>query len=175
MRIIVNYLETLLNCFPSKYHFFLIRLFLFPSKTKARFALTISSPSYCHSGIVTKTGAINAGLNSILEHTRKNPKFKVFIIPIIMFLFSFAGATFGMCEEVMVFILITIPLAIALGYDSLTGLPCLLSGQHQVLQVHSAILLPLELPRGFLKYLFSAVGNTGYLSGLFLQPYPSLS
>jgi uncharacterized ion transporter superfamily protein YfcC len=39
-----------------------------------------------------------------------------------MFLFSFAGATFGMCEEVMVFILITIPLAIALGYDSLTGI-----------------------------------------------------
>jgi uncharacterized ion transporter superfamily protein YfcC len=73
-------------------------------------------------GIVNKTGAINAGLNSILEHTRKNPKFKVFIIPIIMFLFSFAGATFGMCEEVMVFILITIPLAIALGYDSLTGI-----------------------------------------------------
>ncbi len=35
-------------------------------------------------GIVNKTGAINAGLNSILEHTRKNPKFKVFIIPIIM-------------------------------------------------------------------------------------------
>lgn len=39
-----------------------------------------------------------------------------------MFLFSLAGASFGMCEEVMVFILITIPLAIAMGYDSLTGI-----------------------------------------------------
>lgn len=73
-------------------------------------------------GIVNKTGAINAGLNNILLFTQKNPRFKVYIIPIIMFLFSFAGATFGMCEETMVFILITIPLAIALGYDSLTGI-----------------------------------------------------
>jgi uncharacterized ion transporter superfamily protein YfcC len=73
-------------------------------------------------GIVNKTGAINAGLASILEFTRRRESFKVFIIPVIMFLFSVAGATFGMCEEVMVFILITIPLAIALGYDSLTGI-----------------------------------------------------
>ncbi len=72
-------------------------------------------------GIVTKTGAINAGLAGVLATTRKNPAIKRFIIPIIMFLFSLAGASFGMAEEVMVFILITIPLAIAMGYDSLTG------------------------------------------------------
>jgi uncharacterized ion transporter superfamily protein YfcC len=73
-------------------------------------------------GVVNKTGAINAGLAGILERTKKNPAIKKFIIPIIMFLFSLAGASFGMCEEVMVFILITIPLAIAMGYDSLTGI-----------------------------------------------------
>ncbi len=73
-------------------------------------------------GIVNKTGAINAGLAGILEATKRNPAIKKFIIPIIMFLFSLAGASFGMCEEVMVFILITIPLAIAMGYDSLTGI-----------------------------------------------------
>ncbi len=72
-------------------------------------------------GIVSKTGAINAGLASVVESTRKNPAIKRFIIPIIMFLFSLAGASFGMAEEVMVFIMITIPLAIAMGYDSLTG------------------------------------------------------
>ncbi|MCX6246722.1 MAG: AbgT family transporter [Bacteroidetes bacterium] len=72
-------------------------------------------------GILNKTGAINAGLSSILEATRKNPRVKIFVIPIIMFLFSLAGASFGMSEEVMVFILITIPLAMAMGYDSLTG------------------------------------------------------
>jgi len=73
-------------------------------------------------GILNRSGAINAGLGSILEITQKKPHLKKFIIPIIMFLFSVAGATFGMCEEVMVFILITIPLAIAMGYDSLTGI-----------------------------------------------------
>ncbi|MCX6267373.1 MAG: AbgT family transporter [Bacteroidetes bacterium] len=73
-------------------------------------------------GIVTKTGAINAGLANVLEATKKNPAIKRFIIPLIMFLFSLAGASFGMSEEVMVFILITIPLAMALGYDSLTGI-----------------------------------------------------
>ena len=73
-------------------------------------------------GIVTKTGAINAGLAGVLEVTKKNPAIKRFIIPIVMFLFSLAGASFGMSEEVMVFILITIPLAIAMGYDSLTGI-----------------------------------------------------
>jgi uncharacterized ion transporter superfamily protein YfcC len=72
-------------------------------------------------GILNKTGAINAGLSSILEATRKKPSVKKFVIPIIMFLFSLAGASFGMSEEVMVFILITIPLAMAMGYDSLTG------------------------------------------------------
>ena len=73
-------------------------------------------------GIVSKTGAINAGLANVLEATRKNPAIKKFIIPIVMFLFSLGGASFGMSEEVMVFILITIPLAMAMGYDSLTGI-----------------------------------------------------
>ena len=72
-------------------------------------------------GIVSKTGAINAGLAGVVEATRKNPAIKRFIIPIIMVLFSIAGASFGMAEEVMVFILITVPLFIAMGYDSLTG------------------------------------------------------
>ena len=72
-------------------------------------------------GIVSKTGAINAGLAGVVEATRKNPAIKGFIIPIIMILFSIAGASFGMAEEVMVFILITVPLFIAMGYDSLTG------------------------------------------------------
>jgi uncharacterized ion transporter superfamily protein YfcC len=73
-------------------------------------------------GILNRTGAINAGLGNILGITQRKPHLKKFIIPIMMFLFSVAGATFGMCEEVMVFILITIPLAIAMGYDSLTGI-----------------------------------------------------
>lgn len=72
-------------------------------------------------GIIHATGAINAGLNSIIEFSKKNPGSKSLIIPFVMLLFSLAGATFGMSEEVLVFIMITIPLALALGYDSIVG------------------------------------------------------
>ena len=72
-------------------------------------------------GILNRTGAINAGLSSIIRFCSKRPSYKKFIIPFVMVLFSLAGATFGMSEEVLVFILITIPLALALGYDSIVG------------------------------------------------------
>lgn len=72
-------------------------------------------------GIINRTGAINAGLANMVQFSLRHPSYKRAIIPLIMTLFSLAGATFGMSEEVMVFILITIPLAFALGYDSIVG------------------------------------------------------
>lgn len=71
--------------------------------------------------ILAETGAINAGLFNVIKISEKKPKFKVFIVPFITFLFSLAGATFGMSEEILVFILIIIPLARALGYDAIVG------------------------------------------------------
>lgn len=73
-------------------------------------------------GILNRTSSIDAGLRSIINLGLKRPKMKSLIIALIMVLFSFGGATFGMCEEVLVFILITIPLAIFLGYDSMVGI-----------------------------------------------------
>lgn len=73
-------------------------------------------------GMLNKTGAISAGLSSVLSLSVRKPKFKRFVIPLIMVLFSLAGATFGMSESTIVFIMITIPLAIAMGYDSLVGI-----------------------------------------------------
>jgi uncharacterized ion transporter superfamily protein YfcC len=73
-------------------------------------------------GIITKTGAIDAGLQSILNFSERHPKYRLWILPLVITLFSLAGATFGMSEEVLVFVLITIPLALALGYDSITGI-----------------------------------------------------
>jgi uncharacterized ion transporter superfamily protein YfcC len=72
-------------------------------------------------GIVTRTGAIDAGLQSIIRFSQQHPRYRHWILPLVITLFSLAGATFGMSEEVLVFVLITIPLALALGYDSLTG------------------------------------------------------
>lgn len=71
--------------------------------------------------IVNRTGAIDAGLQNIIAFSKRKPKYKRWIIPLVIVLFSLAGATFGMSEEVLVFVLITIPLALALGYDSITG------------------------------------------------------
>ncbi len=72
-------------------------------------------------GIINKTEAITAGLQSIVTLSTKRPAYKTIIIPLVMILFSLAGATFGMSEETIVFIMITVPLALKLGYDSLTG------------------------------------------------------
>ena len=71
--------------------------------------------------IVTKTGAVNAGLRQILRFSQRRPAAKRWILPLIITLFSLAGSTFGMSEETLVFVLITIPLSLALGYDSLIG------------------------------------------------------
>ncbi|MCF8364235.1 MAG: TIGR00366 family protein [Bacteroidales bacterium] len=73
-------------------------------------------------GVFNRTGAINAGLSRVLIKSRKNPRNKKLIVPAIMILFSLAGATFGMSESVLVFIMITVPLALALGYDSIVGI-----------------------------------------------------
>ncbi|MGJ3233985.1 YfcC family protein [Marivirga sp.] len=71
--------------------------------------------------IINKTGAIDAALQYVVQYSLKYPTSKKWILPIIITLFSLSGATFGMSEEVLVFVLITIPLARALNYDVLVG------------------------------------------------------
>jgi uncharacterized ion transporter superfamily protein YfcC len=71
--------------------------------------------------ILTATGALDAGLGSVLNYARRNPGSKHLVIPLLMVIFSLAGCTFGMSEENLVFILITIPLAKSMGYDNLVG------------------------------------------------------
>lgn len=73
-------------------------------------------------GIFNHTGAINAGLSNVIIFCKRKPKYQKFVVPMIMVLFSLAGATFGMSESVLVFIMITIPLSLALGYDSIVGI-----------------------------------------------------
>jgi len=68
--------------------------------------------------ILNETGAIAAGTYKLVK-ILKGKEFLV--IPIVMLFFSFFGAAFGMCEEAMPFALIFVPMAIALGYDSLVG------------------------------------------------------
>lgn len=69
-------------------------------------------------GILTATGAIDAGLHKAVDKLRSRG---ILVIPIGMLLFSLGGTLYGMCEETLPFFMIMIPLALALGYDSLTG------------------------------------------------------
>lgn len=68
--------------------------------------------------MLNETGAIAAGIHRLVRRLRGR---EFLIIPIVMTLFSFFGAVFGMCEEAMPFALIFVPLALALGYDSIVG------------------------------------------------------
>jgi uncharacterized ion transporter superfamily protein YfcC len=72
--------------------------------------------------LLNKTGAVNQALNALVRFSKKRPAARRLIVPTLVCLFSVAGATFGMSEEVLVFILITIPLAHSLGYDTLLGI-----------------------------------------------------
>jgi uncharacterized ion transporter superfamily protein YfcC len=68
--------------------------------------------------LLTETGAIAAGIHRLV---RKLAGREFLVIPLVMTVFSFFGAAFGMCEEAMPFVLVFVPLALALGYDSIVG------------------------------------------------------
>ena len=72
-------------------------------------------------GIINRTRAIDAALQGVVNISKSRPQLRHAIIPVVMVFFSLAGATFGMSEEVLVFILITLPLSYALGYDTMVG------------------------------------------------------
>lgn len=75
--------------------------------------------------VINATGAIDAGIGKLTKSLAGREKL---IIPIIMFVFSLGGAVFGMAEETIPFIPIMVTLAIALGFDSLTGAGMVLIG-----------------------------------------------
>jgi len=80
--------------------------------------------------IMNDSKAIDVGIQSFLKRVRKLERYRLFrwagvdnmIITMIMLIFSVFGATFGMSEETIAFIIIFVPLAISMGYDSIVGL-----------------------------------------------------
>lgn len=69
-------------------------------------------------GIIMKTGAIDAGIYAFI---RKTKGLERLALPLLFFLFSLGGATFGMAEEVIPFAMVMVPFVIALGYDSIVA------------------------------------------------------
>lgn len=72
--------------------------------------------------IVQRTGAFDKLIHRLARFFTRHPEYKLWLIPAFMFLFALMGSTFGMSEEIIVFIPLFIPLAIALGFDSITGI-----------------------------------------------------
>jgi uncharacterized ion transporter superfamily protein YfcC len=71
--------------------------------------------------VVQATHAIDTAIRSIARAHAHSSLVRATLIPIFVTLFSLGGATFGMNEEVIPFVLIFVPLALALGYDTVTG------------------------------------------------------
>lgn len=70
-------------------------------------------------GIILRTGAVEAGILSLIRKTKGAERF---LIPVLFVLFSLGGAIFGMGEEALPFAMILIPLVIAMGYDAIVGI-----------------------------------------------------
>lgn len=76
-------------------------------------------------GILRATGAIDAGISKVVTSMKGKEKL---VIPVVMIIFSLAGAILGSAEEMLPFYPIVISLALALGFDSMTGTAMVLIG-----------------------------------------------
>ena len=80
--------------------------------------------------ILNNSKAIDVGVSAFLRAARKLERYRWLqkigveniIMSLIMVMFSLFGAVFGMSEETIAFVVIFIPLAISMGYDSIVGL-----------------------------------------------------
>jgi uncharacterized ion transporter superfamily protein YfcC len=88
--------------------------------------------------IMNSTKAMDAGIIAFIRSTRGLEKYKVLkaigvdnvVIVLIMLMFSLFGAVFGMSEESIAFVIILVPLAISMGYDSIIGISMCYLGAH---------------------------------------------
>jgi len=79
--------------------------------------------------IMNETKAIEVAIRSVLRFTKKIEHNRIvsaigadnIIFIVIMLMFSIFGAVFGMSEETIAFVIIFVPLAVSMGYDSITG------------------------------------------------------
>ncbi|ATQ75183.1 C4-dicarboxylate ABC transporter [Massilia violaceinigra] len=71
--------------------------------------------------VLQKTEALDAMIRSVARAHTHSAFVRAMLIPVFVTIFSLGGATFGMSEESIPFVLIFVPLALALGYDSIIG------------------------------------------------------
>ena len=79
--------------------------------------------------ILNNSHAIDVGVMAFLRRVQRLSRFRLIrwlgvnniIITLVMLMFSLFGAIFGMSEETIAFVVVFIPLAIQMGYDSIVG------------------------------------------------------
>ena len=79
--------------------------------------------------ILNNSHAIDVGVMAFLRRVQRLSRFKLIkwlgvnniIITLVMLMFSLFGAIFGMSEETIAFVVVIVPLAIQMGYDSIVG------------------------------------------------------
>ncbi|MUK90192.1 putative basic amino acid antiporter YfcC [Ornithinibacillus sp. L9] len=76
-------------------------------------------------GILRATNTLEGAFGSLSKRLAGK---ELLMIPAIMLFFAIAGGTFGMAEEAIPFVLILVPLAIMMGFDSITGTAIVIVG-----------------------------------------------
>lgn len=75
--------------------------------------------------IITKTGALETGIKVLVKKLKGN---EIVLIPILMFIFSIGGTTYGMLEETVGFYVLLAATMVAAGMDTLVGSAVILLG-----------------------------------------------
>ena len=76
-------------------------------------------------GVTTKTGALDAGIGSVVNKLKGK---ELILIPVLMFLFSLGGTSFGMAEETIAFTALVTTTMIVAGFDPLVSAATLILG-----------------------------------------------
>ncbi len=76
-------------------------------------------------GIVKHTGALENGIATVVRKLKGN---ELLIIPVLMFIFSVGGTTYGMLEETVGFYILLAATMVAVGYDTIVGSAIILLG-----------------------------------------------
>ena len=75
--------------------------------------------------VVTRTGAIDAGIGWLLARLKGREQL---MIPILMVAFAFGGTSYGMAEETLAFYALIIPVFLRAGYDTVTAVAVIMLG-----------------------------------------------
>ena len=76
-------------------------------------------------GVVNKSGAFTAGINSLSKILKGKEKWLIVLITILI---GIGGTTFGLAEEIIAFYPIVIPVFLASGYDALVAIAAVYLG-----------------------------------------------